>query len=87
MTSESESGPAGVPGPTRHTALPPFELAWRGASLLGVAALLLTAARRALRHLLLFPLACVLGFAAVLCAWAGLIELTGGEKFDDHPWV
>lgn len=24
---------------------------------------------------------------AFLAAWASAIHLTGGEKFDDHPWV
>jgi hypothetical protein len=28
-----------------------------------------------------------LAAAALLLAWAGAIHLTGGEKFDDHPWV
>jgi hypothetical protein len=25
--------------------------------------------------------------AAFLALWAAAIHLTGGEKFDDHPWV
>ncbi len=25
--------------------------------------------------------------AAVLFGWAAAIHLTGGERFDDHPWV
>ncbi|MBA4179907.1 MAG: hypothetical protein C0506_04890 [Anaerolinea sp.] len=29
----------------------------------------------------------VLAVAGVLAAWAAAIHLTGGEKFDDHPWV
>lgn len=24
---------------------------------------------------------------SALAAWAAAIHLTGGEKFDDHPWV
>lgn len=24
---------------------------------------------------------------AILAAWAAAIQLTGGERFDDHPWV
>lgn len=33
------------------------------------------------------PLAAVFGGAALLSAWAAAIHITGGEKFDDHPWV
>ncbi|OAI44230.1 hypothetical protein AYO38_09940 [bacterium SCGC AG-212-C10] len=29
----------------------------------------------------------VLFAAAALAAWASAIHLTGGERFDDHPWV
>ena len=29
----------------------------------------------------------VLGLVALLATWAAAIHLTGGEKFDDHPWV
>ena len=28
-----------------------------------------------------------LAAVGVLAAWAAVIHLTGGEKFDDHPWV
>jgi hypothetical protein len=33
------------------------------------------------------PLAALLGVAGVLATWAAAIHVTGGEKFDDHPWV
>jgi hypothetical protein len=36
---------------------------------------------------LLAPLVPVLGGLGVLAGWAAAIHLTGGEKFDDHPWV
>ncbi len=29
----------------------------------------------------------VLAVVSFLAAWASAIHLTGGEKFDDHPWV
>ena len=29
----------------------------------------------------------VLAVASILAAWAAAIHLTGGEKYDDHPWV
>lgn len=28
-----------------------------------------------------------LAITSALAAWAAAIHLTGGEKFDDHPWV
>jgi hypothetical protein len=33
------------------------------------------------------PVAGVLGVGGVLAAWAAAIHVTGGELFDDHPWV
>lgn len=36
---------------------------------------------------LLAPFALLLGVAGLLSAWAAAIHLTGGEKFDDHPFV
>ena len=36
---------------------------------------------------LLAPVSAVLGASALLAGWAAAIHLSGGEKFDDHPWV
>lgn len=36
---------------------------------------------------LLAPVSAVLGLAGALAAWAAAVHLTGGEKFDDHPFV
>lgn len=33
------------------------------------------------------PLAGLLGLGGALAAWAAAIHVTGGELFDDHPWV
>ncbi|HXU25569.1 MAG TPA: hypothetical protein VN697_16215 [Tepidiformaceae bacterium] len=33
------------------------------------------------------PIAGVLGLGGLLAGWAAAIHITGGEKFDDHPWV
>ncbi len=33
------------------------------------------------------PLAGVLGTAGMLSMWGAMIHVTGGERFDDHPWV
>lgn len=35
----------------------------------------------------LAPAGAVLGIAGALSAWAAAIHLTGGERFDDHPFV
>ena len=35
----------------------------------------------------LAPLSVCLGAVSLLAAWAAAIHLTGGEKFDDHPFV
>lgn len=68
--------------------LPPFALLWRGLALILLAgASLFTAKEVVGRSWLFLPFSAVLGVAGMLAAWAGLIEVTGGEKFDDHPWV
>ena len=36
---------------------------------------------------LLTPVSVLLGVSSLLAAWAAAIHLTGGEKFDDHPFV
>lgn len=33
------------------------------------------------------PLTIGLGAVSFLAAWAAAIHLTGGEKFDDHPFI
>jgi hypothetical protein len=35
----------------------------------------------------LAPAGVALGIAGALSAWAAAIHLTGGERFDDHPFV
>lgn len=50
-----------------------------GAGWLGIAALQKSA--------LLAPLAAALGIVGALAGWAAAIHVTGGEKFDDHPFV
>lgn len=71
----------------RHL-LPPFALLWRGFALIVLAgAGFFGAEEAARRSWFLLPLSCFLGLAGFLAAWAGLIEINGGEKFDDHPWV
>jgi hypothetical protein len=89
----SDSGGWSVPHPSDlHPPDPSFwqnPLLPQGLGLAGLSAgalLLLAGAFRASRILgvLATPL---LGATSFLAAWAAAIHLTGGEKFDDHPWV
>ncbi len=61
----------------------------RGVALLGLATALGWLAVAAFQKggLWLAPLTAMLGGAGLLSAWAAVIHLTGGEKFDDHPFV
>ncbi|GMV84567.1 MAG: hypothetical protein AMXMBFR80_04250 [Dehalococcoidia bacterium] len=43
--------------------------------------------RAAAKSWALAPAAVALGIAGALSAWAAAIHLTGGERFDDHPFV
>ncbi len=74
--------------PDAKRLLPEPDMLVRGIGL-GLLALLTGAGlRESLRHGWLFlPLAIPLAVASLLAAWAAAIHLTGGEKFDDHPWV
>ncbi|GBD24645.1 hypothetical protein HRbin29_02327 [bacterium HR29] len=69
--------------------LAPWPLASRGLGLLLLAAVFAALAWFGLRTFSWWfvPAAAVSGVAAVLALWAALIHLTGGEEFDDHPFV
>lgn len=79
---------APAPPEPRHF-LPPWPIFIRGAGLLAVAATLFAIAWKAVRLSLILgaPISLVLGVTGLLAAWAAAIHLTGGERFDDHPWV
>ena len=61
----------------------------RGLAMLAMAAASLAGAVAGIQKLgwLVSPLAVLLSVSGLLLAWAAAIHLTGGEKFDDHPWV
>ena len=95
---ENEQPPAIPPlHPFEHEPAPPEEtkfipdarVAMRGVGLGVVAAGLATVAAITVRKFGWFalPIVPVLGIGAVFSAWAALIHITGGEKFDDHRWV
>lgn len=78
-----------APPPPRVT-VPDAGSVARGAGLAGLAAVAAMGAVVSVQRfgwLLAAPVAAILGFAGVLAAWAAAIHVTGGEKFDDHPWV
>lgn len=77
-----------APGaPPRASAFHWTQLA-NGGALLLLAALTLAGARACLRAgWALAPLALPLLAVAVLAGWGAAIQLTGGARMDDHPWV
>lgn len=75
--------------PEPRRLLPERSMLVRGVGLGLLAAGLGCAGLRLLRRNVLLgaPPALVLVGGAVLAAWAAVIHLSGGERFDDHPWV
>ena len=88
MSAEGHEAPhAPADAAPRHI-LPPFALLWRGLALIAFAAIgFLGAEETARRSWFLLPASGALTLIGLLAGWAGVIEITGGEKFDDHPWV
>ena len=73
--------------PPRASAFHWTQLA-NGGSLLLLAALALAGARACLRAgWALAPLALLPLIVAVLAGWGAAIQLSGGARTDDHPWV
>lgn len=89
MTLEGHEGAPHPPAdPDPRKLLPPFALLWRAVLLLLGAGIAFLVAKEAVQYSWwLAPIGLAAAFVGVLAAWAGLIEITGGEKFDDHPWV
>ncbi len=69
--------------------LPEWPLLSRGLALAAAAGAAWAAAGWLVRRAPLAGSLPAVGLAGVgaLFAWAAAIHLTGGEKFDDHPWV
>jgi hypothetical protein len=69
-------------------ALPPFQLLWRGVALGALSLALARAGAGVLgKHWALLPVGAALALGSVLAAWGSAIQLTGGTRHDDHPWV
>jgi hypothetical protein len=75
--------------PEQRRLLPERQMLARGIGLAALAAGLAGAAFRVARAagVLSAPAVATLGIGSLLAAWAALIHVTGGERFDDHPWV
>jgi len=75
--------------PEPRRIIPERAMLWRGLALLGLALGAFAGARSAAPKSpwLGATVAPVLGLAGMLAAWAAAIHLSGGEKFDDNPWV
>lgn len=75
--------------PEQRRLIPERAMLWRGLGLLALAGGALAAAAGAGQRSawLAATVGPVLGLAGVLAGWAAAIHLTGGERFDDHPFV
>lgn len=89
MTNDPHSEMPHEPAePEPRKLMPEPEALVRGLALTSVAVTGILLGRGALRaSWLLAPVAAVFGAASVLAGWAAAIQLTGGEKRDDHPFV
>ncbi len=85
MVMSFEGAPELPPEPERR--IPEFALVWRGLALCALSLAAVWGAVVTAKHALTLPVSVVFAVVAVLAGWAGAIQLTGGEKFDDHPWV
>lgn len=75
--------------PEQRRIVPPAAIVARGIGLGALATGLVVFATAVSRKAgwLGLPVTILAGSGALLSAWAALIHLTGGEKFDDHRWV
>jgi hypothetical protein len=83
--------------PAQHDPVPPvrrFERPDNGSLVRAIGLLVLSlgsffGAVNSLTHFgtIMAPVAAVLGTVGMLSMWGAMIHVTGGERFDDHPWV
>lgn len=80
--------PHGPVEPRQAIEPPALDSLIRGIALVAAALLVLFGAGRAARAgragIAAVP---VLGTVAALLAWGGAVQLGGGARYDDHPWV
>ncbi len=93
MTPEGEAFHSGMPHDPAEVEprrlAPDASLLVRGAGLaaIGVAGFAGAVAVVQKGGWLLAPVVAVLAGVGVLGSWGAVVHLSGGEKFDDHPWV
>lgn len=88
MEGEGHALPHEPAPPEPRQVLPPTPLLARGLGLGAVAAVMAWLAFVfANRSLFLAPVAAIFTVVAALSAWASAIQLTGGVKHDDHPFL
>ena len=78
------------PKPAAPTSrIPAWQTLFRGLALLTLTALTVAGTILAgrLSGWLLIAVVPVTAPIALLATWGAAVQLTGGEKFDDHPWV
>ncbi len=82
-------GDAFLPPLQARRVIPEFAMLWRGLGLLTLAAGAFAGAIGATRHGAWLAVAGVpvMGLVGLLAGWAAAVHLTGGEQFDDHPFV
>lgn len=82
-------GEAFLPPPQPRRVIPEFPMLWRGLAFAGLAAGAVAGAVLAARQsvALAVPAVPLGGVIALFAAWAAAIHLTGGENFDDNPFV
>ena len=74
--------------PEPRQIVPPRPLLLRGIALAAAGVVMAWLAFAAAnKSLLLAPLTLVLGLGGLLSAWAAAVQLTGGVKHDDHPFL
>lgn len=76
--------------PEPRRLIPERPMLIRGLALMALAVAALLAAFSSIQKagwLAAISVAPLLALTSALAAWAAAIHLTGGEKFDDHPWV
>lgn len=82
-------GEAFLPPPPPRPIIPEFPMLWRGLALGGLSVGAIAGAVLAARQSLLLavPVTPLAALAALLTGWAAAVHLTGGENFDDNPFV
>ena len=89
MATEHAEGQFEPKPPVRSSRIPAWQILFRGLALL-LLALVVSALVMFAGRLSPWVAIAVLPAAVpvvLLAVWGALVQLSGGEKFDDHPWI